>query len=478
MAGLLILPFIRFLRRKVNCLCLKFCSMVFQSIFPYTQETIAEYPLMDNKAIDSSITKAEDAFGIWKNFSFEQRAAVVNTVSSILKRDKEELAMLIASEMGKVLAEAKSEIEKCAYVCEYYAEHAGVFLKDEPHEAGYYKSFVSYEPVGAVLGIMPWNFPFWQVFRYAAPTLMAGNVTLLKHAPNVCGCAKKIESIFIEGGAPAGVFQSLIIDTPAVEKILEEKIVQAVTLTGSDRAGSAVASLAGKNIKKSVMELGGSDALIVLADADMQKAAETALLSRMQNAGQSCIGAKRFIVVQSAMDSFMQEINTHIKNYKQGNPFDASVNMGPMARLDLAETLNRQMQQSVQSGAQLHYGGSISGCNFLPSLLVNVKKGMAAFEEETFGPMAAVISAKDEKEAILLANNSVYGLGASIWTKDAGKGLALAKKIESGAVFINSLVKSGPGLPFGGIKRSGYGRELGKHGILEFVNAKTITVSR
>lgn len=451
--------------------------MVFQSIFPYTQEVVAEYALMDDNAINKSIANAEQGFNVWKQLPFAQRAAVFNTVASILKRDKEKLATLITIEMGKVIAETNAEIEKSALVCEYYAEHAEQFLKDEPQEAGYHKSFVAYEPIGAVLGIMPWNFPFWQVFRYAAPTLMAGNVTLLKHAPNVCGCAKTIEAIFTEAGAPAGVFQSLIIDAPSVERILEQRIVQAVTLTGSDRAGSAVASLAGKNIKKSLMELGGSDALIVLPDADMKMAAQTALQSRMQNAGQSCIGAKRFIVVGKAMDSFMNEINQLIKNYNQGNPFDISVNMAPMARLDLAATLNKQMQQSVQAGAQLAYGGEANGCNFSPSVLLNVQKGMAAFEQETFGPLAAVISAKDETEAIQLANDSVYGLGASIWTKDLDKAVALARKIESGAVFINSLVKSSPQIPFGGIKRSGYGRELGRHGILEFVNAKAITVS-
>jgi len=451
--------------------------MVFQSIFPYTQDIIAEYALMDDNAINKSIAKAADGFNTWKNFSFARRALVFDAVASILKRDKEKLATLITNEMGKVMAESKAEIEKSAMVCEYYAEHAEQFLKDEPHEAGYHKSFVAYEPIGAVLGIMPWNFPFWQVFRYAAPTLMAGNVTLLKHSSNVCGCAKTIDAIFTEAGAPAGVFQSLIIDSTSVEKILAQQIVQAVTLTGSDRAGSAVASLAGKNIKKSLMELGGSDALIVLPDADMKMAAATALQSRMQNAGQSCIGAKRFIVVKSAIDSFINEINSLIKNYNQGNPFDESVNMAPMARLDLAENLQQQMQQSIQTGAQLLFGGEVNGCNFSASVLLNVQKGMAAFEQETFGPLAAVIQAKDDSEAIMLANDSVYGLGASIWTKDIDKGIALARKIESGVVFINSLVKSSPQIPFGGIKKSGYGRELGRHGILEFVNAKTIAVS-
>lgn len=451
--------------------------MKFQSIFPYNGELVAEYAVMNDTAIEQYVNNAAKAFTAWKQLSFDKRADVLMQVAAILHRDKEQLAALITREMGKVTAEAAAEIEKCASVCEYYAEHAESFLKDEPHEAGYHKSFVAYEPIGAVLGIMPWNFPFWQVFRYAAPVLMAGNITLLKHASNVCGCAKKIEAIFMDAGAPTGVFQSLIIDTAAIEKILACDIVQAVTLTGSERAGSAVAALAGKNIKKSVLELGGSDALIILPDADMKKAAATALQSRMQNAGQSCIGAKRFIVLESAMTDFMNEINSGILNYKQGNPFDAAVNMGPMARPDLVETLQRQMQLSIQSGALLQWGGKAENCNFSPSLLLNVKKGMAAFEQETFGPMAVVIPAKDEAEAVALANASPYGLGASIWTKDLDKAVSLARSIECGAVFINSLVKSDPRIPFGGIKKSGYGRELGRHGILEFMNAKAIVIT-
>lgn len=448
--------------------------MVFQSIFPYTQEVIAEYPVMDDAAINQHIHAAENAFAVWKNIPFQQRATILNNAAAILKRDRDALATLITNEMGKVIAEAKGEVEKCAYVCEYYAAHAEQFLQDEILEAGFTKSFVTYEPIGAVLAIMPWNFPFWQVFRYAAPTLMAGNVTLLKHAPNVCGCAKIIEQIFIEAGAPVGVFQTLIIDIPVVEKLLEEKIVQAVTLTGSERAGSSVASLAGKNIKKSLLELGGSDALIVLPDANMKQAATVALQSRMLNAGQSCIGSKRFIVLQDAMDGFLHELNEQMKNFKQGNPFDTAINMGPMARLDLVKNIETQLQQSVKQGAKLLQGGHADGCNFTPALLVNIQKGMAAFEQETFGPLAAVITAKDEADAIQLANDSEYGLGGSVWTSDIEKGISIARQINTGAVFINALVKSDPRLPFGGIKKSGYGRELGRQGIVEFVNAKTI----
>ncbi|MFT3682290.1 MAG: NAD-dependent succinate-semialdehyde dehydrogenase [Ferruginibacter sp.] len=452
--------------------------MSFQSIFPYTQQVIASYPLMDDAAVDKCIRRAETAFKTWKSKSFAERAVVLNNVATILKNEAAAIATLITNEMGKLAAEGKAEAEKCAYTCEFYAAHAATFLKDEPQEAGYYKSLVSYEPIGAVLAIMPWNFPFWQVFRYAAPTLMAGNVTLLKHAPNVCGCAKKIEEIFIKAGAPEGVFQSLVIDTPVVEKLLAENIVQAVTLTGSEKAGSTVAAIAGKNIKRSVMELGGSDALIVLPDANMKKAATIALQSRMQNAGQSCIAAKRFIVLKNAMNDFMQQVDSIIKTYRQGDPFDATVTLAPMARIDLADTLKKQMDESIKQGAVLAYGGGVDGCNFNAAVLLNVKKGMPAFDQETFGPLAAIITAEDEADAINIANDSTYGLGASIWTGDADKGIALARQVNSGSVFINSLVKSDPHLPFGGIKRSGYGRELGRQGILEFVNIKTIAAAK
>lgn len=451
--------------------------MIFQSVFPYTGDVIAEYPLMDNEAIERALQMAELGFKQWRHSNYQQRGDVILKVAAILKQNKQQLATLITHEMGKVIGESIAEIEKCAYACEYYANHAESLLKDEPQEAGYTRSFVTYEPLGAVLAVMPWNFPFWQVFRFAAPTLMAGNVALLKHAPNVTGCSKKIAQIFEEAGAPEGVFQSLVVDTGVTEKILQHPIVQAVTLTGSEKAGAAVASIAGSKIKKSVMELGGSDALIILADANIKKAATTALQSRMQNAGQSCICAKRFIVVEEVLDDFTNEINHQLKQYKQGNPFDTSVNIGPMARIDLAENLLRQIRQSVKDGATLLLGGQVTACNFSPSLLINVKKGMAAFDEETFGPLGTVIRAKDENEAVQLANSSPYGLGASIWTSDLEKGVALSRSIESGAVFINSLVKSDPRLPFGGIKKSGYGRELGRHGILEFVNIKTIAVS-
>ena len=449
-------------------------SAIFKSVYPYTQESLAEYPLMDDTSLDQAITNASVTQKSWKAESLSERAKVLSNVAALLRRDQETLAALITHEMGKIISESKSEVEKCAVTAEYYAGHAESFLRDESLEAGYTRSFVTYQPIGVVLGIMPWNFPFWQVFRYAAPTLMAGNTTLLKHAPNVCGCSKALEKIFLEAGAPNGVFTSLIIDTPAVEKIMASGLVQAATLTGSEKAGSSVASIAGRFIKKTVMELGGSDALIILADADMKKAASVALNSRMLNAGQSCIAAKRYIILKNALEEFMQEFITQLKILKQGDPFDKGVAVGPMARPDLVDKLDRQMKSSIKMGARLEWGGEIIGCNFKPALLMNVEEGMPAFNEETFGPLATVIVATDEKEAIRLANDSAYGLSGSIWTKDIDKAISLAKQMETGAVYINTLVKSDPRLPFGGIKNSGYGRELGRHGILEFVNAKTI----
>ncbi|HET7000061.1 MAG TPA: NAD-dependent succinate-semialdehyde dehydrogenase [Puia sp.] len=450
---------------------------VFKSIFPYTQELVSEYPLMNDGQLDQAITDAATAYQTWKKLSFYERGRVLKNTASILRRDQEVLASLITKEMGKITSEAMAEVEKCAVTAEYFADHSEILLKDELLEAGYTKSFVCYQPMGVVMGIMPWNFPFWQVFRYAAPTIMAGNTTLLKHAPNVCGCALALEKIFLEAGAPKGVFVSLIIDTPVVAKILSSDAVQAVTLTGSERAGSSVAALAGTNIKKSVMELGGSDALIVLPDADMQMAASVALNSRMQNAGQSCIAAKRFIILKDAANDFLHHFLIRLKSLQQGNPFDKEINMGPMARLDLASSLDQQLKNSVKMGARLEYGGEMDGCNFKPALLLDVKKGMPAFDEETFGPMAAVIFADDESDAVRLANDSKYGLAASIWTRDIQKGTEIAKQLEAGGVFINALVKSDPRLPFGGIKKSGYGRELDKHGIMEFVNIKTVAIS-
>lgn len=450
---------------------------VFKSIYPYTQEVIAEYPLMDDATIDGCLIKSEAAFKQWRKTSFNHRSDLMLRLADVLLQNSSTYATLITREMGKVLKEAKAEVEKCAACCRYYAEHAEAFLKDVPQPSDAANSYVIYQPIGAILAIMPWNFPFWQVFRFAAPYIMAGNVALLKHAPNVCGTALAIEQAFTEAGFPAGVFQTLIMDVDKTEAIINHDIVQGVTLTGSELAGSKVATLAGKAIKKTVLELGGSDVVIVLEDADIQKAAKVAVQSRMQNAGQSCIAAKRFITVGNATGDFTEAVRREIAALKQGDPFDETITTGPVARIDLAEKLQQQMQASISNGAQLLLGGERDGCNFNPALLVNVQKGMATFDEEAFGPLASIIAAKDEQHAIDLTNDHRYGLGGAIWSRDIEKAQALGKEIESGAVFINAMVKSDPRYPFGGIKKSGYGRELSHFGIHEFMNAKTIYVN-
>ncbi|MEP7128920.1 MAG: NAD-dependent succinate-semialdehyde dehydrogenase [Chitinophagales bacterium] len=450
--------------------------MTFKSIFPYTGETIAEYEIMSEATIENCLAQSSVAFQQWRKISFAERSVLMLRVADLLIQHRDEYATLITNEMGKILKEAKAEVEKCATCCRYYAEHAEGFLKDIDQPSDATKSYVSFEPIGAVLAIMPWNFPFWQVFRFAAPYLMAGNVALLKHAPNVCGVALTIEKLFIEAGFPKGVFQTLIVDVDIIESIIDHDIVQGVTLTGSEFAGSQVGAIAGKAIKKSVLELGGSDVVIVLEDADMQKAAQVATLSRMQNAGQSCIAAKRFITVGNAKDDFTQAVQNEIAKLKQGDPFNGSTTTGPMARIDLAEKVEQQFKISLNKGANLVLGGERNGCNFSPALLLNVTEGMPAFDEELFGPVAGIITAKNEAEAIQLANNHRYGLGASIWSKDTEKAQSIAKEIQAGAVFINALVKSDPRYPFGGVKKSGYGRELSYFGIHEFMNVKTIYV--
>ncbi len=449
---------------------------MFKSINPYNQSLIAEFPLMEGASIQHKLDQATAGFNTWKKTTFAERADLMMKVSGILRNNKEEYARIITLEMGKAINEARAEVEKCTTVCDYYARHAEQFLSDHEIITEARKSFVAWQPIGAVFAIMPWNFPFWQVFRFAAPTLMAGNAALLKHAPNVCQTSLAIESIFRQAGFPEGVFQSLIVDVDQVEGIIQADIVQAVTLTGSEYAGSQVASLAGKHIKKTVLELGGSDPFIVLPDADFTKAAKVATQSRMQNAGQSCIAAKRFIVLEKAKDAFFNAFKQNIAALRVGNPLEEETTTGPMARLDLAEKLEAQMKASVKAGANLVLGGEREGCSYTPALLDQVVPGMSAFDEETFGPMATVITVKNETEAIEFANKNRYGLGASIWTQDLEKANVLARQINSGAVFENTLVKSDARLPFGGIKKSGYGRELSELGIKEFVNAKTIVI--
>lgn len=449
--------------------------MKFQSKNPYTQEVFEEHLVLSNSALQQKLKLAEHAFKFWKATSFQERAEKMYSVAKILKQNKESFGRLITNEMGKVSTESIGEVEKSAGNCEYYAENAERMLRDEPYQTPF-KSLSVYDPVGAVFAIMPWNYPFWQVFRYAAPAIMSGNVSLLKHAPNTIGCAKAIEKVFLEAGFPEGVFQEITIDIPQVEMVIASDIVQGVTLTGSESAGSSVGALAGKHIKKSVLELGGSDAFIVLNDADLETAATIATKSRMLNAGQTCICAKRFIVVESIADQFLDLFGKKIAKIIQGDPLDGNVQMGPLARIDLADNVESQLRKGIKDGAKLILGGQRDGCNFQPTLLDQVHENNITFKEEVFGPVATVIRAKEENHAIELANHHRYGLAASIWTKDRDRAYYLARKIEAGNVFVNSMVRSDSRLPFGGIKKSGYGRELSSIGIKEFMNMKTIVI--
>lgn len=449
--------------------------MKFKSINPFTQSVIAEHEVLTNAQLIKKLQLSEIAFKNWRRSGFQERAEKMKTLAIILRAGKEKFGLLITEEMGKILPEAISEIEKSADNCDYYAENAERFLKDEQYDTPF-RSMSVYDPSGAVFAIMPWNYPFWQVLRYAAPAIMAGNVTLLKHAPNVIGCAKAIENAFLEAGFSEGVFQQISIDIPQVDGVIAADIVSGITLTGSEMAGSSVAALAGKHIKKSVMELGGSDAFIVLNDADLEKAATIAVKSRMLNAGQACICAKRFIVTEKVADEFVTLFTNKVRALQQGNPLQGGIHMGPLARVDLAEKLSSQLEQSIKQGAKLVVGGEREHCNFQPTLIDFVDTSNIAFQEEIFGPLATVIRAKDENYAIAIANNHRYGLASAIWTEDRERAYALARRIEAGNVFVNSLVRSDSRIPFGGIKKSGYGRELSAIGIKEFMNMKSVII--
>ena len=449
--------------------------MIFQSINPFSKALIAEHEVLTDAQLKRKLELAESAFKNWRHTSFQERGDKMKKLADILREKKEELGLLITNEMGKILSEGIAEVEKCAANCDFYAENAEKMLRDEHYETPFISMSV-YDPMGAVFAIMPWNYPFWQVFRYAAPAIMGGNVSVLKHAPNTIGCAKAIENAFLEAGFPEGVFQQITITISQVESVIASDIVCGVTLTGSEMAGSSVASLAGKHIKKSVMELGGSDAFIILNDANLEKAATVASQSRMLNAGQACICAKRFIVTEKVADEFAALFAQKIKALQQGNPLQTGINMGPLARLDLAENLSRQLEKSLQQGAKLVVGGERDDTNFQPTLIDFVDSNNIAFQEETFGPLATIIRAKDENDAVAIANNHRYGLASSIWTEDRVNAHQLARKLEAGNVFVNSLVRSDSRIPFGGIKKSGYGRELSEVGIKEFMNMKSLII--
>lgn len=449
-----------------------------KSINPYTGKILAEYHPLSEKEIKEKLSAGSVAFSIWKETEFTDRAKLMNNAARVLKDRREKYAEIISLEMGKVLKESLAEVDKCALVCEYYANNAEEFLKPEPINLPEgKKAKVIHQPLGTVLAVMPWNFPFWQVFRFAAPTIMAGNVGLLKHASNVPQCSLAIEEVFTEAGFPEGVFQSLLIDSQATTKLIEDDRIKAVTLTGSEKAGAAVASTAGKHIKKSLLELGGSDPFIVLKDANIKNAAETAVKARMINFGQSCIAAKRFIVEEEIYEDFLTLFVEHFRKLKQGDPMDDASDFACMARPDLAKELYEQVNESVKAGATLLMGGEEpqdESALFQPTILTDIPTTAPAYSEELFGPVATIYKVKNEEDAIALANDSEFGLGASIWSEDKEKAEALASKIESGAVFINAMVASNPHLPFGGVKKSGFGRELSRYGILEFVNSKTV----
>lgn len=450
-----------------------------KSINPATEELIAEYAETSEGDVENRLKMADDAQRSWRTSSFPQRAERMKAMAQLLLDEQDSAARMMTQEMGKPIRQARAEIEKCAWVCEYYAENAERMLSERRVKTDAAKSYVRHDPLGAVLCVMPWNFPYWQVFRFAAPATMAGNATILKHASNVCGVALTIEELFVEAGFPAGLFATLLLPPERAQKLVEHPVVRGVTLTGSERAGRALAGAAGKSLKKTVLELGGSDPFIVLADADLPAAARAAAKARTQNTGQSCIAAKRFIVEEPALQEFTEAFVAEMKALNVGDPMDEEADLGPLARSDLRDTLHDQVQRSVQAGAALLAGGNLpdgAGWFYPPTVLASVRPGMPAFDEETFGPVAAIVPANDEREALELANQSRYGLGASLWTGDAARGEELAREIQAGCVFVNQIVKSDPRLPFGGVKDSGYGRELAEDGIIEFVNRKTVWV--
>lgn len=456
--------------------------MSIQSINPVNGKLVKKYAEEPEKKFTGKIEKAQKAWLSWRNSSFQQRASLLLNTAKVLRARKEELASVMAIEMGKPVKAGIQEIEKCASVCEYYAENGEQFLKDELIKTDAGKSFVSFQSIGVVLAVMPWNFPFWQVFRFLAPGLMAGNCGVLKHASNVPGCAIAIEEVLKKAGFPAGVFQTLLVGSKAVKKIIANPLIKAVTLTGSTGAGIQVAQQAGLQLKKTVLELGGSDPYIVLDDADLEAAAKICTQSRLINNGQSCIAAKRFILVKGIEKEFIQLFKEKMASKTIGDPFSDDTDLGPMAREDLRDELHQQVMQNIKAGAKCILGGSIPNkpgkhAFYQPTILTGVKKGMPAYSDEIFGPVASVISVKNVQEAIRAANDTSFGLGAAVFTKDISLGEKIAKEdLQAGSCFVNSQVKSDPRLPFGGINQSGYGRELGLYGIHEFVNIKTVYI--
>ncbi|MGE5335132.1 MAG: NAD-dependent succinate-semialdehyde dehydrogenase [Nitrososphaerota archaeon] len=453
--------------------------MSIESINPATGQVIETFEPFTAAQIDETLTRARQMYRRWRTTTFAERGALLRRTAAVLRAQKDQLARIATLEMGKTFAESQAEVEKCAWNCEFYADNGEAFLAPEKIATNAAESYVEFTPIGVILAIMPWNFPYWQVIRFAAPAIMAGNTAILKHASNVSRCALEIERVFREAGAPEGLFSTILVPGAQVEQVIADPRIAAVTLTGSTPAGMAVAGAAGRAIKKSVLELGGSDAFIVLADADLDAAAEMAVRSRFQNAGQSCIAAKRFIVEESVADAFTQKFAEKASALHMGDPLEAGIQMGPVARADLRDTLTDQVERSVKMGAHVVIGGKPSdgeGAFYPPTIVTGVTSEMPLFREETFGPVAAVIRARDAEHAVELANDSAFGLGGNLWTRDLDRARQLAQRLESGAVFINGMTASDPRLPFGGVKQSGYGRELSSFGIREFVNIQTVWI--
>lgn len=453
--------------------------MFMLSINPVTGQTIQSFPAWQAETIDTVLSQVESAQAGWALLSIEQRSVYMRKLAEVFRQHRDDYAHLITEEMGKLLKEARAEIDKCIWGCDHFAEHAKTYLADEIIASDASRSLVVYQPLGTLLCIMPWNFPFWQLIRAAAPAMMAGNTVVLKHASNVPRCALALEEAFREAGFPENTFRTLMITASQAETVIADKRIAAVTLTGSNVAGRKVAVIAGQHLKKCVLELGGSDPFIVLDDADLEFTVAQAITARFQNMGQSCIAAKRFILMDTIADSFVQRFKMLISELRSGDPKLETTTLAPMARTDLRNILHRQVERSLAMGALLVTGGEMigtEGAYYAPTILDQVCPGMPAFDEELFGPVAVMVRVKNTEEAIRLANESSFGLGGSVWTRDVARGEAIARQIKAGSVFVNGIVKSDPRLPFGGIKESGFGRELSYHGIREFVNIKTIWV--
>ena len=454
--------------------------MPIEVINPATGEVVKQYAEMPAEEVNQIIDDAQAAFPAWRALSFEERGAYLKKVAQVLRDRKEQYAALMVTEMGKTLVSARAEVDKCAGCCDFYAEKTAEFLQPEMIETEASKSFITYQPHGVMLAIMPWNFPFWQVYRFAAPALMAGNTGLLKHASNVPGSALAIEETFREAGLPANVFRTLLIGSRMIGPVLENPKVKGISLTGSTPAGQAVGSKAGQLLKKTVLELGGSDPYLILEDADIEEAVQACVTSRLICNGQSCIAAKRFVVVEPVKDAFTQRFVDAMKQIRMGDPMDEGTALGPLARVDLRDELHEQVRQSVAKGARILCGGEVpqqQGAYYPATVLDNVTKGMPAYDDELFGPVAAIITARDEDDAIHIANDTIFGLGSAVFTRDVKRGEEIATtRLEAGCSFVNTFVRSDPRLPFGGVKESGYGRELSRHGIQELVNIKTVYV--